>query len=69
MLDALIGALTTRAAQLGMTREPETDHQRKLAALEGWIHVPKPGTLSLLGGSKTVTGRLARAGGQGSDPT
>lgn len=51
VLDALIAALTTRAAQLGMTWKPETDHQRKLAAIEGWIHVPQPGTLALLGGS------------------
>ena len=48
-LDALIAALTTRASQLGMIREPTTDHQRKLAAIEGWIHVPKPGSLPLLG--------------------
>lgn len=51
VLDALIAALTTRAAQLGMTWEPETDHPRKLPAIEGWIHVPKSGTIELLGGS------------------
>lgn len=48
-LDALIAALTTRAAQLGMTRAPTTDRQRKLARIEGWIHVPTVGSLPLLG--------------------
>jgi hypothetical protein len=49
-LDALIAALVTRAAQLGRTRGPVTDDQRRLAPIEGWIHVPEPGTLALLRG-------------------
>jgi predicted nuclease with RNAse H fold len=53
VLDSLIAALTTRTAQLGMTHEPETDDQRTLSAIEGWIHVPEPGTLALLGGSES----------------
>lgn len=51
VLDAFIAALATRAAQLRQTRDPETDEQRRLAPIEGWIHVPKQGTLSLLGGA------------------
>jgi hypothetical protein len=47
-LDAFIAALATRAAQLGRTRNPETDEQRTRAPIEGWIHVPRQGTLSLL---------------------
>src|SRR5450755_1342758 len=54
VLDSLIAALTTRTAQLGMTHEPETDDQRTLSAIEGWIHVPEPGTLALLGGSESA---------------
>jgi predicted nuclease with RNAse H fold len=46
-LDAFIAALATRAAQLGRTREPETDEQ-SLAPIEGWIHVPKAGSLAEL---------------------
>jgi hypothetical protein len=47
-LDALLAALVTRAAQLGLTRAPETDVQRRLAPIEGWIHVPQPGSLAQL---------------------
>jgi hypothetical protein len=47
-LDSFIAALATRAAQLGRTREPETAEQRRLAAIEGWIHVPKERSLALL---------------------
>lgn len=46
MLDAFIAALATRAAQLGRTRDPETDEQRTRAPIEGWIHIPAQGTLS-----------------------
>jgi predicted nuclease with RNAse H fold len=48
MLDAFIAALATRAAQLGKSRLPNTEHHRMMASIEGWIHVPEPGTLSLL---------------------
>jgi predicted nuclease with RNAse H fold len=40
-LDAFVAALATRAAQLGRTREPETDEQRRLAPIEGWVHLPR----------------------------
>lgn len=38
-LDAVIAALTARAAHLGLTTRPEDD-QTKTAATEGWIAVP-----------------------------
>jgi hypothetical protein len=44
-LDALIAALVTRAAALGRTHQPTPD-QRELARVEGWIHVPRDGTLA-----------------------
>jgi predicted nuclease with RNAse H fold len=47
-LDAFISALVTRAAQLKRTHKPQTVEQREAAAIEGWIHVPEPGTLSRL---------------------
>lgn len=53
-LDALIAALTTRTAQLSMTRKPTNDHQRRLAGIEGWIHVPEPGSLPLLGAAQAA---------------
>lgn len=40
-LDALIAALTARAAKTGKTFHPEARH-RDTARREGWIHVPKP---------------------------
>ena len=51
-LDAFIAALATRAAQLGMAWKPQTDEQRRLAGIEGWIHVPATGTLSSLGAAR-----------------
>jgi hypothetical protein len=45
--DALICALATRAAALGLTYPPPTDVQ-ELAEVEGWIHAPLPGTLDRL---------------------
>jgi predicted nuclease with RNAse H fold len=48
VLDAFVAALATRAAALGKTWMPATDEQRHLARVEGWIHVPQPGTLSVL---------------------
>jgi hypothetical protein len=45
--DALICALATRAAALGLTYPPPADVQ-ELAEVEGWIHAPRPGTLDQL---------------------
>jgi hypothetical protein len=45
--DALICALATRAAALGLTFPPPGD-VRDLAEVEGWIHAPQPGTLEQL---------------------
>jgi hypothetical protein len=45
--DALICALATRAAALGLTYPPPADLQ-EIAEVEGWIHAPKPGTLDQL---------------------
>jgi predicted nuclease with RNAse H fold len=47
-LDSFIAALATRAAQLGHTRDPADEEQRRLASIEGWIHVPTVGSLALL---------------------
>jgi hypothetical protein len=38
-IDALLCALVARAAELGMTHAP-TAAQKKLAQIEGWIHLP-----------------------------
>jgi hypothetical protein len=38
-LDALLCALVARAAELGLTHAP-TPAQKKLARIEGWIHLP-----------------------------
>jgi predicted nuclease with RNAse H fold len=51
-LDAFIAALATRAAQLKLTHPPDTEEQRRLAPLEGWIHIPVEGSLSLLAGGR-----------------
>jgi len=39
-LDALVCALVARAAELGVTHEPETKLERERAQVEGWIHLP-----------------------------
>jgi predicted nuclease with RNAse H fold len=44
-LDALVCALIARAAALGLTHPPE---DQRLARLEGWIHLPREGSLSRL---------------------
>ena len=49
-LDAVLAALAARAAQRALTHPPETDEHRALAAVEGWIHVPLPGSLDRLAG-------------------
>jgi len=45
--DALICALATRAAALGLTYQPSPE-MRKTAEVEGWIHAPQPGSLEQL---------------------
>lgn len=47
-LDALICALIARAAAVGRTVEPETPEQAERAEIEGWIHLPEVGSLTLL---------------------
>jgi hypothetical protein len=47
-LDAVLAALAARAAQRGLTHAPRTGEQRDLAPIEGWIHVPLPGSLDRL---------------------
>jgi len=39
-LDALVCALVARAVQQGLTIGPEGEEQRRLARVEGWIHLP-----------------------------
>ena len=46
-LDALVCALIARAAALGLTWEP-IEQQLRTARDEGWIHVPKPHSLTQL---------------------
>lgn len=45
--DALVCALVARAAQRGATAPPHTIDERRRAASEGWIHLPKDGRGSL----------------------
>ncbi|MER6522611.1 DUF429 domain-containing protein [Streptomyces sp. NPDC001553] len=40
-LDALISAVVARAAACGMTHLPTTDEEQAMAAVEGWIHLPR----------------------------
>jgi predicted nuclease with RNAse H fold len=42
--DAVIAALTARAAVLGLTRRPQTPHEAAAATTEGWIAFPLPAT-------------------------
>jgi hypothetical protein len=46
-LDALLAALIARAAALGLTASPPID-ELELARREGWIHLPRKGSLPLL---------------------
>jgi hypothetical protein len=46
-LDALVCALVARAAELGLTLPPPEDLQT-VACDEGWIHIPRPGSLEHL---------------------
>jgi Protein of unknown function (DUF429) len=45
--DALVASLVARAAALGLTDGPPPEHAER-ARREGWIHVPRPGTLAQL---------------------
>jgi predicted nuclease with RNAse H fold len=53
--DALIAALVARAAACGLTTPPQTAEQRRLAGIEGWIHLPT-GRLRELTGAERDTG-------------
>lgn len=43
--DAMVCALVARAVTLRQTRRPRSDHELRLAATEGWIHVPKKSSM------------------------
>lgn len=47
-LDALVCALVARAAAIKLTVLPATEEHRNLAQIEGWIHLPEPGSLPTL---------------------
>ncbi len=40
-LDALISAVVARAVARGLTEGPVTAHERAMAAVEGWMHLPR----------------------------
>jgi predicted RNase H-like nuclease len=44
-LDALVCALVACAAAKNRTVPPETPEHHHLARIEGWIHLPQPGSL------------------------
>lgn len=46
--DALIAALVARATALGLTVQPRNEQEDRAAAVEGWIHLPEPGSLASL---------------------
>ena len=48
LLDAFVSALVARAAAGGQTVLPESSEQQRLAASEGWIHVPDESSLGKL---------------------
>jgi hypothetical protein len=43
LLDALLSALVAVAVRCGTTFTPRDDEERRLAVVEGWIHVPTAG--------------------------
>jgi predicted nuclease with RNAse H fold len=47
-LDALLSAMVARAAALGLTEPPPDDLDPAVIAREGWIHLPRVGSLSAL---------------------
>ena len=55
-LDALVASLITRAAALGLTYPNEPD-DLALAQEEGWIHLPRAGSLGQLLGTEGESGR------------
>jgi hypothetical protein len=46
----VLAALAARAVQRGLTHAPETAEHRRLASVEGWIHVPVADSLERLAG-------------------
>ncbi|HVN77197.1 MAG TPA: DUF429 domain-containing protein [Thermoanaerobaculaceae bacterium] len=58
-LDALVAALSARAAAVGLTVSPR-EEQRHEAAREGWIAVPVEGSLERLPTGRVHARRLAR---------
>lgn len=46
--DALIAALVARATALGLTALPGNKQEERAATVEGWIHLPVPGSLARL---------------------
>ncbi len=56
--DALIAALITRSVQLGLSEPPPPELAAE-AALEGWIHLPRPGGLADLAPPGWTPGRAA----------
>lgn len=50
-LDAVLASLIARAAALGLTEPPPTEHL-EFARGEGWIHLPAKGSLSALADGK-----------------
>jgi hypothetical protein len=42
--DAVIAALTARAAARGLTRRPQTEAEAAAASTEGWVAFPLPAT-------------------------
>jgi hypothetical protein len=56
--DALVAALVARAALLGLTELPPPA-ARELAAEEGWIHLPLPGSLPFLDPTRAPSDPLA----------
>lgn len=53
VLDAFICALIARAASVGQTAWPEPDWL-ELAEVEGWIHLPLPGSFAQLGDGRPL---------------
>jgi predicted nuclease with RNAse H fold len=51
-IDALLAALVARAAAIGGTELPPEDLDASVIAREGWIQLPKPGTLAGLARSR-----------------
>ncbi|WP_370356127.1 DUF429 domain-containing protein [Catenulispora sp. EB89] len=46
--DALVAALVARAVALALTTPPQGIEQNEAATVEGWIHLPLPGSLDSL---------------------